>query len=92
MVMYGGVWWSGGVWCFTVVCGGVWWCAVVDADVFAMSMHCAPFSYRRRLHGVQELVLFVLAAMPPSIPLMHQQLSMTTTFPGPETLGNVYAS
>ena len=47
---------------------------------------------RRRLHGVQELLLFVLEDAPPSIPFMHQQLSVTTTFSGPETLGNVNAS
>jgi hypothetical protein len=44
------------------------------------------------LHGVQELFLFVLAVPSPSIPLMHQQLSVTITLAGPETLGNVNAS
>jgi|LauGreSuBDMM15SN_2_FD.fasta_scaffold201316_2 hypothetical protein len=48
---------------------------------------------RRRLHGVQELPLFfVLAVTAPSIPLMHQQLSVTITFSGPEMLGVLTAS
>ena len=92
MVVYGGA----------VVCGGVW-CEVVYADVNPIDalrtlfLSCTLFriqshSTRRRLHGVQELVLFVLAVVPPSIPFMHQQLSMTTTFSGPETLGDVNAS
>ena len=56
--------------------------------------HTPPNAHaaRRRLHGVHELVLFVLALPSPSIPLMHQQLSVTITFSGPETLGNVNAS
>jgi hypothetical protein len=56
--------------------------------------HTPPNAHaaRRRLHGVQEVFECVLAVPSPSIPLMHQQLSMTITFSGPETLGNVTAS
>jgi hypothetical protein len=99
MVVYGGVRWC------TVVYGGVRnndvactynRCAhrrLYTTVHHQISMSLAHTCYvRLRLHGVQELLLFVLAAMPPSIPLMHQQLSKTTTLSGPETLGNVIAS
>ena len=43
-------------------------------------------SRRRRLHGVKEMLLFVTAVPSAFRPLIHQQLSVTTTLSAPETL------
>lgn len=69
--------------------------AIIRRRLYTTIHHHTPsnaHAARRRLHGVQEFFGFVLAVPSPSIPFMHQQLSMTITFSGPETLGDVNPS